>query len=83
MFQDKQVLDSSSKRKLHTQPSFFTSCLLKPIVPRNTIKIDWHASPFSKLENRKFAKFPDEWKIYFRNVSEFGAREFWSFSTLS
>ena len=29
---------------------------LKPIFPRNIIKIDWHASPFSKLRNHKFAK---------------------------
>ena len=29
---------------------------LKPIFPCNIIKIDWHASPFSKLRNHKFAK---------------------------
>ena len=40
------MLNSSSKRKLNTQPIFFTSGLLKPIFPRNIIKIDWHASPF-------------------------------------
>ena len=34
------ILKSSSKRKLHTQPIFFTSGLHKPIFPRNIIKID-------------------------------------------
>ena len=50
------MLNSSSKRKLHTQTIFnCTSGLLKPIFPRNIIKIDRHASTFSKLRNRKFA----------------------------
>ena len=43
IFQDKWILNSSSKRKVQVFPS-------------NVIKIDWHASPFSKLGNRKFAK---------------------------
>ena len=34
------ILKSSSKRKLQTQPIFFTSGLHKPIFPRNIIKID-------------------------------------------
>ena len=34
------ILKSLSKRKLHTQPIFFTSGLHKPIFPRNIIKID-------------------------------------------
>ena len=39
IFQDKSILNSSSKRKLHTQPIFFTLGLLKPIFRRNIIKI--------------------------------------------
>ena len=35
IFQDKKILHSSSKRKLHTQLIFSTSGLLEPILPRN------------------------------------------------
>ena len=35
IFQDKKILHSSSKRKLHTQLIFFTSGLLEPIFQSN------------------------------------------------
>ena len=49
-------INSSSKRKLHTQPIILTSCELKAIFPRNMIKIDWHPSPFSKLKKPQVRK---------------------------
>ena len=47
------MLNSSSKRKLHTQPIFF---LLQDIFSRSIIKIKWYASPFSELKKLQVRK---------------------------